>query len=398
MPFEIPGLKFRNQFIVASGPTTKHISQIIEAERCGWGAASLKLAIEPAPYINRKPRYKFWKKEGYLAFSAETRLIPEQMLKLLDQSRKKTREIKLIANIAYVGNKGMAGWVKMAKKCVDAGAHAIELNMCCPNMSFNLEVSGEDNHTLQSGASLGQNAEIVGAATRIISEAVDVPIVVKLTPEGGNIGQVARACFENGARVVGTTANRLAIPEFDIANPAKGPYRLQHEPSMSCFSGEWIKPLSRRDVFEMRKACGSEAIILGTGGICDYVSAVQMMMCGADMIGICTETMKRGFDFLPDLIKNIKKFMAEHGYKSYRGFRDKEVEAIYTADKLTLDDAYAQVDPELCTGCGRCMKIGHCYAISIVDKKAVVNPEDCTGCSTCMDFCPANAISFVNKR
>lgn len=77
MPFEIAGLKLRNQFMVASGPTTKHISQIIEAERCGWGAVSLKLALEPAPYINHKPRYKFWKKEGYLAFSAETRLIPE---------------------------------------------------------------------------------------------------------------------------------------------------------------------------------------------------------------------------------------------------------------------------------------------------------------------------------
>lgn len=166
---------------------------------------------------------------------------------------------------------------------------------------------------------------------------------------------------------------------------------------MSCFSGEWIKPLARRDVFEMRKDCGAEAIILGTGGISDYISAVQMMMCGADMIGICTETMKRGFDFLPGLIKNIKKFMAEYGYKSCRDFRDKEVEVITLADKLILDDAYAQVDSELCVSCGRCLKVGQCYAILMVNKKAVINPEDCTGCSTCMDFCPTDAISFVKR-
>ena len=84
--------------------------------------------------------------------------------------------------------------------------------MCCPNMSFNLKVSVEQEHTAQSGASLGQNAEIVGMATKIISEAVDVPVFVKLTPEGGRIAEVAQACFENGASVVGTTGNRLAIP------------------------------------------------------------------------------------------------------------------------------------------------------------------------------------------
>lgn len=395
MPFEAAGLEFRNQFVVASGPTTKHISQLMQAEEFGWGAASLKLAIEPAPYINRKPRYKFWKDEGYLAFSAETRLVPDELFTLLAQGRKKTKELKLFANITYVGEKGMDGWVSLAKRCVDAGAHAIELNMCCPNMSFNIEASGEEDRTPKSGASLGQNAEIVGAATKIIADAVDVPIFVKITPEGGNIGQVGKACFDNGADVVASVANRLAIPDFDITNPAKGPYKLQHEPAMSCFSGEWIKPLALSDVFKIRKACGPDSVILGTGGITNYVDSIQMMMCGADMIGICTETMKRGFDFLPPLIKKIKQFMSEQGYKSCRDFRDKEVEAITTADKFTIDEAYARVDTELCTGCGRCIKIGHCYAIEMVDKKAIINPELCTACSTCMDFCPADAISFV---
>lgn len=391
-------MKFRNPFVVASGPATKHISQLVEADRCGWGGASLKLAIEPEPYINLEPRYGWWKQEQYLAFSAEKRLTLEQALRLTEQARKQTRELVILANFAYAGEKGMDGWVDMAKKFVDAGAHGLELNMCCPNMSFNLKVSGEKQRTAQSGASLGQNAEMVGMATRIIADAVDVPVFVKLTPEGGKIAEVAQACFESGADVVGTTANRLAIPDFDIHDPAQGPFRSQAEPSMACFSGGWIKPLSLRDVFEMRKMVGPEPCILGTGGVSNYIDAIQMMMCGADMIGICTEVMLHGFGFLPRLLKNIEKFMAQHGYRSYRDFRDMAVQAITPADKLTIKDVYARVDPALCDGCGRCERVGHCYAIVVQDQKAIVDPAQCTGCSTCQDICHAGAISLVDRR
>ncbi|MHC4191609.1 MAG: hypothetical protein ACYSUB_18335 [Planctomycetota bacterium] len=395
MPFEVAELKFRNPFVVASGPATKHITQLVEAERCGWGGASLKLAIEPEPYINLNPRYRWWKQEQYLAFSAEKRLTLEEALRLTEQGRKQTKELIILANIAYTGKKGMDGWLDMARRFVAAGAHGLELNMCCPNMSFNLKVSGEQERTALSGASLGQNAEIVGMATRIIADAVDVPVFVKLTPEGGRIAEVAQACFENGACVVGTTANRLAIPEFDIHDPGRGPLPFQVEPSMACFSGGWLKPLALRDVFEIRKKVGPVPCILGTGGVRNYVDAVQMMMCGADMIGICTEVMLRGFDLLPGLLKDIEKFMARHSYGSYRDFRNLAVEAITPADKLTLRQVYAQVEPELCDGCGRCERIGHCYAITLEDQKAIVDPRQCTGCSTCQDLCHAGAISFV---
>lgn len=398
MSFEVAGLKFRNPFVVASGPVTKHISQLIEAERCGWGGVSLKLAIEPAPYINLEPRYRWWKQERYLAFSAEKRLTLDDALRLTEEGRKQTKELIILSNIAYTGEKGMDGWLDMARRFVDAGAHGLELNMCCPNMSFNLKVSGEQERTAQSGASLGQNAEMVGTATRIISDAVNVPVFVKLTPEGGRIAEVAEACFDNGANVVAATANRLAIPEFDIHDPGRGPFQFQVEPSMACFSGGWLKPLALRDVFEIRKKVGSVPCILGTGGVRNYVDAVQMMMCGADMIGICTEVMLQGFDFLSGLLKNIEKFMDRHAYKSYRDFRDLAVEAITPADKLTLGQGYAKVEPELCDGCGRCERIGHCYAITMEDQKAIVDPHQCTGCSTCQNVCHANAISFVDRR
>ena len=61
IPVTIGGVTFKNPFFVASGPTTKSVRQLIEIERTGWAAASIKLSIDPAPYINRKPRYSLFK-------------------------------------------------------------------------------------------------------------------------------------------------------------------------------------------------------------------------------------------------------------------------------------------------------------------------------------------------
>jgi len=395
--FETAGLAFRNPFVVASGPATRRVEQLCEAERRGWGAVSLKLAIDPPPYINLPPRYRWWAKQKYLAFSAEKRLTLDQALRLTEDGRQRTSELIILANISYAGEHGTAGWIDMARRFTAAGAHAIELNMCCPNMSFNLEITGEQKRTEQTGASLGQNAQLVGEATRGIVEAVDVPVFVKLTPEGGRIADLAKACFEAGASVAGTTANRLAIPDFDIHQPAAGPFRLQAEPSVACFSGPWIKPLALRDVFEIRKKVGPRRCILGTGGVRNHVDAIQMMMCGADMIGICTEVMLRGFGILTPMLRGIEQFMAEHGYQSHRDFRDLAAEAIAPADRLTLEHAYAQIDPQRCDGCGRCVSIGHCDAVRFENDKATVVSSACTGCTTCADVCPNDAVSFVCK-
>ena len=222
-----------------------------------------------------------------------------------------------------------------------------------------------------------------------------IPVFVKLTPEGGRIGDVARACVDKGIAGVGTAANRLAIADFDVDHVDQGPYHLQNEPTLACFSGPWIKPLALRDVYEMRKKCGPHTCILGTGGIAGPGDAIQMIQCGADLIGVCTETMLKGFAFLPRWLKAMEAFMTAHGYTSYREFRDLAVKQITSADKLTLHRGYAVVDPEQCNGCGLCAKIGHCNAISLVNKKSLVDRQQCLACSTCMDICPRQAIHMA---
>jgi len=393
MPLQAAGLTFRNNLVVGSGPAVKTLEMIQEIERWGWGAASLKLTIDPT-YISQPPRYRWLRKQKYHAFTAETRLTFEQGLRLMEQARKSTSELILYANMAYAGDAGEDGWIRMAKKYQEAGAHVIELNLCCPNMSFNVQSSG-GNTGVVSGASVGSDAAVVSRYASAVKKAVGIPVFVKLTPEGGKIGEVARACFDRDIDSVGGTGNRLAIPEFDIHEPARGICRLQDEPTLACFSGPWLKPLALRDVYEMRKNSLPHHRIMGSGGIENATDAIQMMMCGADFIQICTAVMRKGFGILPGIVTRIKAFMEEEGFGGYRDFRDAVVNRISPTDRLTLYRGHATIDRERCTGCGACLRIGHCYAVAQENEKPAVIPDRCTGCSTCMDICPAGAVSMV---
>jgi dihydroorotate dehydrogenase/Pyruvate/2-oxoacid:ferredoxin oxidoreductase delta subunit len=384
---------FKNPFIVGAGPTAKTVDQIKAAEDSGWAGASFKLAIDPFPYINWPPRYRWLRREKIHIFTAETRLKTDQALKLLEEARKATNEIVLIPTITYDG-KDPEGWVRMAKRFEDAGAHAVELNMCCPNMSFNVQASGGHSKAA-TGASLGSDLVALPKVVKRITEAVRVPVIVKLTPEGGLIARAAEASLAAGAAAVGSAANRLGIPDIDIRDPMGTIYRLQENITLGCISGPWLRPLGLRDTYEMRFHLGEKPFIIGSGGVRDLGSAVQQIMVGADALWICTETMLRGFDWLPKLLGELESYMAEMGYRSIGDFRDLLLKNIKTSQELTVHDGYAEVDLDKCNACGLCWKIGHCSAISHPQERTTIDMRSCIACSTCVDVCPQKAIHMV---
>ena len=354
IPVTIGGVTFKNPFFVASGPTTKSVKQLIRIEETGWAAASIKLSIDPAPYINRKPRYSLFKDRDALAFTAEKRLTFEEGLKLIRDAKPHLHDLKLMANITYAGDAGVSGWVNMAKKFEQAGADIIELNMCCPNMSYNVEMTsgGGSSAKKQTGASMGQQAEVAAEIARAVKEAISIPLFVKLTPEGGQIAKVAKALYEAGADAVGGTGNRLGMPPIDIDDPGRAFYHLQKEISMGCHCGKWLKPLAQRDTYEIRKVCGMEAPIMAAGGITNWRDAVEMILCGGTLLGVCAETLISGYDICRPMIEGLDKYMQEHVYSDLSEMRGLVVPEVKTASDVTIFAGYARVkEPNLSAPC-----------------------------------------------
>jgi dihydroorotate dehydrogenase/Pyruvate/2-oxoacid:ferredoxin oxidoreductase delta subunit len=395
LPVTIGNVRLRNPFVVGSGPTVKSLPQLQLIEKCGWGAASTKQTYNPRPYISYDPRYRWLKKEKLHIFTAEHRLDMETGLRLVEEARKQCKELVVIANYSDAGD-NLDSWEEGARRFEAAGAQILELNFCCPNMSYSVDVSDQKAHGISSGASMGQHEEQVATVVRRLRKALSIPIIAKITPEGGRIAQVAKAAIEAGADAVSGVANRLGIAPIDIWQYKKAIYNLQGENTMGCMSGPWIRPLAMRDVFEMRKLLGPAPHINGTGGIASMPDAVQMMMCGADTVGVCTETMLRGFAFLEEWMTKLQAYMRQMGFTTAREMRDLLLSEIKSAAELTLWGGYAKVNSAKCSACGECVEIGHCDAITMNDV-ASIDPKLCKGCSTCIDICPKQAIHMLEE-
>lgn len=353
IPVTFRGIRFKNPFYVASGPTTKSVRQLQRIEETGWAAASIKLTIDPDPYINRKPRYGWLQQRSALAFTTEKRLKFSEGLKVIADGKKVLHDLILMANITYAGDDNPDGWVRMAKRFEEAGADIVELNMCCPNMSYNLEVTDKGHASEhKTGASMGQQPAFASEIVAAVKSALKIPLFVKLTPEGGNIASVAQSLFAVGADAVGSTGNRLGVPTIDLSRPTKSNFTLQDQITIGCYSGAWLKPLAQRDTYEIRKVNGDDVFITATGGITNWQDAVEMVLCGGNLLGICAETLINGFDILEPIVTGMHAFMADKGYESLDDYRGSIVSEFKTAADVTLYDGFAKItNPHLSAPC-----------------------------------------------
>jgi len=63
-----------------------------------------------------------------------------------------------------------------------------------------------------------------------------------------------------------------------------------------------------------------------------------------------------------------------------------------------ISNYYAQVNPDLCNGCGICVKRCQMDAIKIVAKKYTIDLNRCFGCGNCVTKCKMNAITLFKKK
>ncbi|HJX56803.1 MAG TPA: indolepyruvate ferredoxin oxidoreductase subunit alpha [Methanoregula sp.] len=69
---------------------------------------------------------------------------------------------------------------------------------------------------------------------------------------------------------------------------------------------------------------------------------------------------------------------------------------VISARRAGIKRGRYRVNPEICTGCGTCVRFG-CPAIEFADEKALVN-DLCSGCAVCTQLCPTGAIVREGKK
>ncbi len=383
---EFAGIKFRNPFVVASSPLTAKPFLLKKAYDCGAAAASTKLTLIKQPFY-KKCRMYHDPKIGSIV-CVDRRLDLEEGIRLIEETKKLAPDLVLFSNITHEGA-DLESWGVLAKAMEEAGADLIEPNFICPNLSLTAKRLGKKQG--QGGAVTGQDPDLARDVVKIIKSAVKIPVVPKLTPNVTDIAGIAEACIEGGADGICMAGAQLSLPPVDLNN-LDHVYDLSRGASFGSLGGQSC--LLPGLAMVAQTASRVRAPLVGGGGLFTWEDAVQYMVWGATLVTACTSLMWYGFELIPQILDGMEKYMKEQGLTSYDQLVGKALHNIRPASDLEMIPDLPTLDEQLCTGCGECLKPGHCYAIEMVDGMPVVDGEKCIGCSACVALCPTGALYF----
>jgi len=188
----------------------------------------------------------------------------------------------------------VSDYSKSARIADTYGADAVELNVSCPHVS--------------GVAEIGQDPKIVAKVTRAVKREVDIPVLVKLSPNVSNIAEIGRAAERAGADAI-TAVNTIKGMAIDIH------VRL---PVLSAkiggLSGPAIKPVAVRCVYELAEKV--KIPIIGVGGIMGWEDAVEFFLAGASAVQIGTAILQKDLKIFSEVAQGLSAYLKENGFTS----------------------------------------------------------------------------------
>lgn len=385
------GLELKNPFVVASGPVTSSLRKVKRCEEEGAAGVSLKLILQKQPW---KGQLRMYSVPGEASIVCHDRRLDEdEGIDLIRQTRENT-DLVIFANMGHIGE-DIEGWQRLALQLEKAGAHALELNLICPNLTFSQKRMGQAVSS-SYGAAAGQNPDACYKIVKALKQAVKIPVIPKLTPNVGNIADTAIACEEAGADGLCLAGGQSALPKVDIEHGGKPAFPLLDGASFGSLGG----PVALTQSFALvaQAARAVKIPIIGGGGLATWQDGVNFMMWGSTLVTACTEPMWRGFGVIREIVDGMEKFREGHGYKSYADMTGLSLDYLKASKELKPDQGVAVIDHASCINCLNCVELGHCDAITEKEGSPAVDESMCVGCAICLDVCPVKCISMRMQR
>src|SRR5438034_7158581 len=179
-----------NPFWLASAPPTNCGEQVMRAFDAGWGGAVWKTLGDPI--VNVSSRYSSidWNGQRMMGLN-NIELITDRPLdvNLREISQVKRRYPKHAIITSLMVESKREAWHDIVHRAEDAGSDGLELNFGCPH--------GMSERGM--GSAVGQVPEYTTMITEWVAEVARTPVLVKLTPNIGDIRAIGRAAKRGGA-------------------------------------------------------------------------------------------------------------------------------------------------------------------------------------------------------
>ena len=411
LSIDFAGIKSPNPFWLASAPPSNTGEQVMRAFDAGWGGAVWKTLGDPI--VNVTSRF------GGIDYASQRmmglnniELITDRPLRVnLAEIREVKRRYPKHAVIASLMTETKHDWKTLIRKVEDSGCDGLELNFGCPHGMCERGM----------GSSVGQEPKLLEEITSWTKEFARTPVLVKLTPNVGDItepGAAAKRGGADGLSLINTIKSLIGV-DLDRLVPLP---RVANASTNGGYCGPAVKPIALHMVAALARDEATRGIpISGIGGIGTWRDAAEFIALGATSVQVCTAVMHYGYRIVEDMIEGLSEYLDAHGMKSVRELTGRAVPAYREWGELDL--AYklvAKIDSRTCIGCQLCVTAcndgahqciftgpedrarpphAHAHGLAIAPKPLIVgaiagdrvpwvDEPECVGCNLCQLVCP----------
>ncbi|MCB9651634.1 MAG: NAD-dependent dihydropyrimidine dehydrogenase subunit PreA [Deltaproteobacteria bacterium] len=416
------GIKSPNPFWLASAPPTNTGAQVMRAFDAGWGGAVWKTLGNPIVNVSSRfggVDYGNTRMMGLNNIELITDRPLEVNLREMAEVKKRYPKHVLVASLMVDTREE---WHEIIKKVEDVGCDALELNFGCPHGMCERGM----------GSAVGAEPKVLEKLTGWVLEVAKTPVIVKLTPNVGDITVPAEAAHRAGAHAVSLINTVKSIIGVDLDRMVPVP-QVGGASTNGGYCGPAVKPIALHLLGQTAKVF--DRPISGIGGISNWRDAAEFIALGSTTVQVCTAVMHYGYRIVEDMIEGLSDFLDGRGMKSVSELVGAAVPQYKDWGDLDLNHhVVAEIDPAKCIGCQLCFVAcmdgshqcihipgmsddekrarGHvAFPTAVPDRPVVaaggtpgarvpwVHEEECVGCNLCQLVCPVEGcISMVEQR
>ncbi len=379
---DLAGVTFKNPIIASAGTPTINVHGMEECIEAGAGAVCTKsISFQPFSWSLPRPANLFLDKFGDPGSIITLELgfwQPEEGEKFVKKIKPvaERENARVIANVAV--EEFEAEKLKdLAKRLQDGGADMIEAACPCPIL-IPIEVADK------------WYQENLSRVIEILKEAVEIPVYPKLFADVLN--------QENISRIEGAGADAIHITppphgitvDIESGKPVIPIYGLYYNRGWRGIGSYWAYLISKM----------AKIPVISSGGVFSGRDAVERLMIGASLVGICTAIIYYGYNRITKIIQQIDSFMEGKRYENIKDII--KIASPYVGDIQEFGKLIAQrqvpkdaltisVEPEKCTGCGKCTVCTY-GAVVMEDGIPKIDLNLCERCGVCESLCFPGAI------
>ncbi len=290
LSINIAGVKLDNPTMLASGVLGYSAESFKRVIKAGAGAVVTKsVGIEP--------------RVGYpnpTVVQAESGIInamglPNPGINYFMEEIQFTKTIMHEPLIVSVFGYSAEEYAQVAKKAVEAGADAVELNVSCP-------------HVKQTGSEIGTNPKILHEVVSAVKAQIKKPLIVKLSPNVSDITEIAQVAVKAGADAL-TAVNTLKAIAIDTETQLPILSNIR-----GGLSGPAMKPVALRCVYDIAEKV--DVPIIGCGGVSNWRDAVEFFLAGASAVQVGTAIATEDVAVFKNIARGVESFLRKKHARS----------------------------------------------------------------------------------